>query len=162
MTGPDAVEAFLDGITDPGRRGDARALAAMMAEVTGERPYLGYDKIVGFGRYHYRYPSGREGDAAILGFSPTSRGLTIYVASGFVGYEDLLAGLGKHRTTKVCLYVRRLDDLDLGVLRRLLERSADHIEQTVRALGAVPRLSEMPPYDPRQRSSATTSPRPDR
>jgi len=70
LSHPDEVEALLDGIADAGRRSDARALAAMMAEVTGERAYLGYEKIVGFGRYHYRYASGREGDAAILSEMP--------------------------------------------------------------------------------------------
>ena len=140
------VDALIDTLPDPTLRDDSRALATLMAEATGDQGEVWSAKMVGFGRCHYRYPTGREGDASKVGFSPTSRGLTIYLLSGMAGYEDLLGRLGKFRTGKVCLYVRHLDDVDRDVLRQVVDRSVRHVDQTVRALGALPRMSDMPPY----------------
>ena len=105
-------------------------------------------KLVGFGEYHYRYASGREGDASKIGFAPTARGLTIYLLSGMVGYEDLLDPIGAHTRGKLGLYVRRLADLDIDVLRQVLDRCVRHLDQVVRTRGSIPRMSEMPPWDP--------------
>ena len=132
----------------PGQREDAEALIELMRDVTGHEPTIGYERIIGFGQYHYRYASGREGDAAVIGFAPRGKQFTIYLTSGMVGYDDLLDRLGKHTTTKVCLYFRRLADLDQVVLRELIERSVDHVRQVEADLGALPRMSEMPPYRP--------------
>jgi hypothetical protein len=118
-----SVAAFLGGIQDPARAKDCREVAAMMRAATGEKPRMWGPSIVGFGQYHYVYDSGREGDACIVGFSPRKGDLTIYIVPGFSAYGDLLARLGKHRTAKVCLYIKRLDDIDRAVLRELIERS---------------------------------------
>lgn len=114
------VDAFIDGIDDAGRRADARRVCALMAEITGEPPRLWGPSIVGFGRVHYVYESGREGDWFAVGFSPRKRNLTLYIMPGFAAYDDLMARLGKHKTGKACLYVNRLADVDEGVLRALI------------------------------------------
>ena len=92
-----------------------------MVEVTGEQPTMWGGSIVGFGTYHYRYASGREGDGPAVGFSPRKQALTIYVSEGFEAYDDLLARLGPHSTGKSCLYIKRLADVDEDVLRSLVE-----------------------------------------
>jgi hypothetical protein len=140
------VEALLATLP-AAQRADAETLIGLMSEATRSPGRIGYEKIVGFGHYHYRYASGREGDSSPVGFAATSRGLTIYLISGFRGYDDLLGQLGKHTKTKYCLYVRRLADVNVDVLRRLIQRSVRHVEATERAMGAVPRLAEMPPWD---------------
>ena len=122
-----SVEAFLDAVDDERRRSDARVVAGMMAEVTGSTGIMWGSSIVGFGTYHYRYASGREGTFFETGFSPRKRALTLYVMAGFSEYEDLLGRLGRHTTGKSCLYVRRLADVDLDVLRDLLARSVDYV-----------------------------------
>ena len=122
-----SVEAFLDAVDDERRRSDARVVARMMAEITGSTGVMWGSSILGFGTYHYRYASGREGTFFETGFSPRKRALTLYVMAGFSEYEDLLGGLGRHTTGKSCLYVRRLADVDLGVLRDLLARSVDYV-----------------------------------
>jgi Domain of unknown function (DU1801) len=122
-TGAD-VEAFLDGIPDDRSRADARALGALMAEVTGEQPVLWGPSIVGFGTYHYRYDSGHEGDAPLTAFSPRKQHLVIYLVSGFEDrHRALVEQVGPHRAGKGCLYVKRLADVDLAVLRQLIDRS---------------------------------------
>jgi len=144
---PAEVEAVVDAVPDPGVRADSRAFATLVTEVTGEPAWLGSPKIIGFGRCHWRYPTGREGDSAKVGFSPTPRGLTVYLMSGFVGYDDILGRLGRHSIGKSCLYLRRLEDVDGDALRALIDRSVRHIDQTVAALGALPRMSDMPPFE---------------
>ena len=116
---PDA-DAFLAAVADPARREDARAVAAMMARVAGEPARMWGKTIVGVGRYHYRYDSGREGDMCRLGFSPRAKELVLYVLLDTPEEAALLARLGRHRTGKSCLYVRRLGDVDAGVLEQLL------------------------------------------
>ena len=131
-----SVEAFLDAVEDERKRSDARVVAGMMAEITGATGVMWGSSIVGFGSYHYRYASGREGDFLETGFSPRKRALTLYVMAGFSEYDDLLGRLGKHTTGKSCLYVKRLSDIDLDVLRELLERSVAHIREKYSAAGA--------------------------
>ena len=94
-----------------------------MQEVTGEPPVMWGDSIVGFGTYHYRYKSGREGDWPRTGFSPRKQYLAIYIMPGFDSYEALLARLGKHRTSVSCLYINKLADVDLDVLREIIAES---------------------------------------
>jgi hypothetical protein len=120
------VEAFIAAIPDAQKRKDSEALCRLMAEETGEPPRMWGKSIVGFGSYHYTYASGREGDSMALGFSPRKGSLTLYLMDGFSGYEELLGRLGKHSTGKSCLYVKRLSDVDLGVLRELVGRSYRH------------------------------------
>ena len=117
------VEAFLDRIEDPRKREDSRAICRLMAEETGEPPRMWGTGIVGFGTYHYTYASGREGDWMALGFAPRKASLTLYLMDGFGGYEELLARLGKHSTGRSCLYVKRLSDVDVDVLREMVRRS---------------------------------------
>jgi len=143
---PGGVTEFLDGIEDEGRRADCRSLLGVMRGITGEEPQLWGSSMVGFGTYHYRYASGREGDYFKVGFSPRKANLTLYLMSGMVGYDDLLARLGPHKTGKSCIYVKRLDDLDREVLAELIERSVAHIDEVYDAAGGAPRMSEMPPH----------------
>ena len=122
-----SVDAFIDAVDDEHKRTDCRTVAELMAEITGAEGVMWGSSIVGFGSYHYRYASGREGDFFEAGFSPRKRALTIYVMAGFEEYDDLLARLGKHSTGKSCLYVKRLADIDLEVLREMLIRSVAYI-----------------------------------
>lgn len=122
-----SVNAFIDAVDDEHKRADCRVVARMMAEITGAEGVMWGASIVGFGDYHYRYASGREGDFFEAGFSPRKRALTIYVMAGFSEYEDLLGALGKYTTGKSCLYVKRLSDVDLDVLREILTRSVAYI-----------------------------------
>jgi hypothetical protein len=118
------VDAYLDALPDQRRRAEARTLAVLMADVTGERPVMWGPTIVGFGTYHYRYASGREGDSPVAAFAPRAREHVVYLVSGFEDrYAKDVAALGPHRTGKGCLYLKSLDGVDLDVLRRLVDRS---------------------------------------
>lgn len=125
-----SVRAFLDGVGDDQRRADCYAVLDLMREVTGEEPVLWGPSIVGFGSYHYRYASGREGDWMLTGFSPRKRELTLYVMAGFKRYDELMARLGSYRTGKSCLYLKRLTDVDVDVLRDLVAASVAHMRKT--------------------------------
>lgn len=118
-----SVEEFLNGIENRTRREDGLAMLDLMREVTGEEARMWGSSIVGFGSYHYVYESGREGDAMLTGFSPRKQNLAIYVMPGFSAYDSLLDKLGKHKTGKSCLYINKLADVDLKVLRTLVRRS---------------------------------------
>ncbi len=122
LTG-ESVEAFLDAIARDDRRRDARALDGLLRRITGEVPAMWGPSIVGYGAYHYRYASGREGDFLRLGFAPGDRHLVLYVMPGLDAFDEVLERLGTHRTGVGCLYLRRLDDVDEGVLTELLERA---------------------------------------
>jgi len=122
-----SVEAFLAKIEDEKKRKDAQAVNALMRKVTGHEPKMWGDSIVGYGSYHYKYASGREGDWMLAGFSPRKQALTLYIMSGFEEYDELLAKLGKHTTGKSCLYIKKLEDVNLDVLRELVERSVAHM-----------------------------------
>ncbi len=127
-TGAD-VEGFLAGVDNARRKADSQTLLAMMKRITGLEPEMWGPSIVGFGSYHYRYDSGREGDMPMTGFSPRKQSLTVYVMPGFAGSEDLLARLGKHRTSVSCLYINKLADVDQEVLAELIGRSFAHMRQ---------------------------------
>jgi hypothetical protein len=119
-----SVAEFLARVPDERRREDAHRLCDTMQEITGEPPTMWGTSIVGFGTYHYRYASGHEGDAPLAGFSPRSQHLVIYLAAGFGDrYQSVLARLGPHKAGKGCLYLKRLDDVDYGALRELIDRS---------------------------------------
>ena len=144
---PKDVTVFIDGIQSDARREDCQRLLSLMRQVTGEEPQLWSGSMVGFGSYHYRYASGREGDYFKVGFAPRKANLTIYLMSGVVGYDDLLVRLGPHTEGKSCIYVKRLHDIDMDVLTALIERSVAHIDKVWADTGGVPRMSEMPPPD---------------
>ena len=124
-----SVEAFIDAVEHPRRREDARILLELMRRVTGEDPVMWGAAIVGFGRYHYRYASGQEGDWPIVGFSPRRQNLSIYIMPGFEAYGDLLSRLGKHKTGKSCLYVNKLADVDVDVLEALVRATAEEMKR---------------------------------
>ena len=116
------VNAFLDRVTPAKRARDARRLVKLMREVTGEEPVL-ERTIVGFGRYHYRYESGREGDAPGAAFAPRRQASAIYLSDGTASHEADLAKLGPHTAGVGCVYLKDLDDIDLEVLKRIVRRS---------------------------------------
>jgi hypothetical protein len=120
------VDAFIDAVESDRRREDARTVLAAFREVTGEEPVMWGPSMVGFGSIHYRYASGREGDAMAAGFSPRKAALVVYLAEGFDGREELLARLGPHTIGRACLYLKRLDTVDLDVLRELVGLSYRH------------------------------------
>ena len=118
------VDGFIDAVANETRRCDARVLCELMTSVTGEAPVMWGSSIVGFGSYHYRYESGRSGDAPVAAFSPRKTNLVVYLVGGFEDrYPKLLERLGPHTTGMSCLYLKRLADVDLHVLRQLVERS---------------------------------------
>ena len=125
-----SVEVFLAGIEDAQKQQDCRTLVAIMQEATGAAPRMWGDAIVGFGHYHYKYASGREGDWFLTGFSPRKQNLTLYIMAGFDHYDALLARLGKHSIGKSCLYVKRLADVDMPVLTELVVESVAHMQAT--------------------------------
>ena len=118
-----SVAAFIGGLGDETKRADAKALVKVMQRATGEKPKMWGPSIVGFGSYHYKYESGREGDMPLAGFSPRKAAMVLYIMTGFSDSEVLLAKLGKHTTGKVCLYVKRLADVDLKVLETIVVKS---------------------------------------
>jgi hypothetical protein len=124
-----SVEAFLAGIADPKRREDALAVMKLMKSITRAEPTMWGDSIVGFDSYHYVYKSGREGDWFLTGFSPRKQALTLYIMAGFSRYEALMQQLGKYRTGKACLYINKLEDVDLKVLRELITESVRHLKR---------------------------------
>ncbi|SDZ11551.1 DUF1801 domain-containing protein [Herbiconiux ginsengi] len=124
-----SVDDFIAGQPSEKVRADSRALIELMSRITGEAPRMWGPTIVGFGSYHYRYASGREGDAPLAAFSPRRPELVIYVTPEALDAETM-AGLGKHRATKACVYVKQLDDVNLDVLATLVERSISVAEST--------------------------------
>lgn len=115
-----SVDGFLDAVADPQRRSDAHAILSLIERVSGEKAQMWGPSIVGCGRYHYTYESGRQGDSCRLGFSPRANEFALYVGAGSPDAAPLLARLGKHRMGKGCLYIKRLCDVDAGVLESLV------------------------------------------
>ena len=118
-----SVEKFIASVENKRRREDGLTLLEMMREITGLEPEMWGPSIIGFGDYHYKYASGREGDMFLTGFSPRKQSLSLYIMDGFDGRDDLLARLGKHRRSVSCLYVNKLADVDMDVLRELVSRA---------------------------------------
>jgi hypothetical protein len=126
--GVDAVESYLASLDDEQTVADSRTLIAMMHRVSGQDPQLWNVGTIGFDTYHYKYESGREGDATPVSFYPRKDKLTIYLMDGTARYSELLAGMGKHTTSRVCLYVKRLSDIDLGVLEQIVRESYEYVK----------------------------------
>jgi len=118
-----SVAAFIDALADPARRADSKTLVNLMQTATGEKPKLWGPSIIGFGSYHYKYDSGREGDAPLVGFSPRKSATVLYITTGFSDREALLAQLGKHTHGKGCLYIKKLADVDQKVLETMIVKS---------------------------------------
>jgi hypothetical protein len=122
-----SVDDFITAIENPRRRADALVSLAIYKEVTGLQPVMWGPSIIGFGSIHYVYETGREGDMPAAGFSPRKANLTFYVGDGFKGAEVLYARLGKHKKSVACLYVNKLDDVDLDVLREIIARDYEEV-----------------------------------
>lgn len=120
---------FIAAVEHPTRRADAQALCAVMAGISGEPPVMWGPSIIGFGRYHYRYDSGHEGDAPLIGFSPRKANLVVYLMPGFEDRQHLLSRLGKAKTSVSCLYINKLADVDMDVLRELIAASLDEMRR---------------------------------
>jgi len=118
-----SVKQFIDGLENSSRKKDCLTVKKMMQEITGKRARMWGSSIVGFGSYHYKYASGREGDYLVTGFSPRKQNFTIYIMPGYTNYQHLLDKIGKHKLGRSCLYVKSLDDIDLDVLRTLVTDS---------------------------------------
>jgi len=123
------VETFLKGVPNEKKRQDSFAILELMKQVTGKKPEMWGDSIVGFGSYSYTNTTGRENSWFLTGFSPRKQSLTLYIMSGFDEYDKLLGKLGKHSTGKSCLYIKKLEDVDMDVLKELVKQSVDHMEK---------------------------------
>jgi hypothetical protein len=125
-----SVNKFLNAVEDPQRRKDSIKVCEIMQAITKQEPKMWGPAIVGFGTYHYVYESGREGDWMLVGFSPRKNALTLYIMSGFSAYAELMKDLGKFKTGKSCLYIKKLEDIDLKVLKKLIRESIKYIKKT--------------------------------
>ncbi|HMB58739.1 MAG TPA: DUF1801 domain-containing protein [Xanthomonadales bacterium] len=125
-----SVKEYLDAVDDEQQKKDCQEIGRMMQGITGKKPRMWGTSIVGFGSYHYRYASGREGDWPLCGFSPRKQAMSLYIMSGFGDYEELMARLGKHKTGKSCLYIKKLDDVDREVLKQVVSRSVKYMRET--------------------------------
>ena len=122
---PEDVQTFVNAVENKTRKADAHSLLEIFSRVTGEKPRFWPPSIIGFGAYHYKYESGREGDSILVGFSPRKANLVMYVMGSVGADHPLMAKLGKHKTGKACLYVNKLADIDLSVLEEIIKLSYD-------------------------------------
>jgi len=123
-----SVKDFLKSVTDAQKKKDSLVLIDMMSKITKEKPKMWGPSIIGFGSYHYKYESGHEGDMCITGFSPRKAAISIYILMGFNKSPELLEKLGKFKTGKSCLYVKKLEDIDVKVLENLIKDSVKYIK----------------------------------
>lgn len=124
-----SVEKFIKNIADADARADCRVILQIMKQATKAEPKMWGTSIVGFGMYRYKYASGREGDWPLTGFSPRKLSLTLYIMPGFARYEELMQKLGKYKTGKSCLYIKKLTDVNLAVLKQLVKQSVDYMKK---------------------------------
>jgi hypothetical protein len=125
-----SVESFLKAIQDEQVRNDCWTIVDIMQKATKAKPQMWGAGIVGFGSYHYKYASGREADWMLTGFSPRKQNITLYLMGGFDNHSELLAQLGKHSCAKSCLYIKRLSDVHLPTLRKLVKSSVQYMKKT--------------------------------
>ena len=125
-----SVVDYLNSVENEVKRADSFKILELMQEVSGEEPLMWGDSIIGFGKYRYKYASGRQAEWFLTGFAPRKQNLTLYIMSGFENYEQLLGQLGKYKTGKSCLYINKLEDVNLDVLRKLVKESVDHMVET--------------------------------
>jgi len=119
----DSVTKFLNTVEDEVKRNDCFEIVEMMKEVTKEPPKMWGTSIIGFGKYHYKYDSGHEGDMCVIGLSPRKQNIALYIPGGIHKYDDLLEKLGKHKTGKGCLYINNLQKVNVGVLKEIINES---------------------------------------
>ena len=124
-----SVEDFLNSVTDPVKRADSFRIMELISKHTGFQPKMWGPAIIGFGSYHYNYASGREGDAPLAGFSPRKDSITVYMAVDFENRKELLQKLGKHKSSKVCIYIKKLDDVDPDVLMKIVTASMKRVQE---------------------------------
>jgi len=124
-----SVDAFIEAVPDEARRADARALVALMTRITGEGPHMWGPSIIGFGSYRYRYESGHGGESCRIGFSPRKAELVLYALNAYTDQGALLARLGKHKTGKGCLYIKKLADVDMTVLEEIIRARIAHMDE---------------------------------
>lgn len=124
-----SVAKFLASIKDEVMRADCETIGTIMRQTTKADPKMWGSSIVGFGDYHYKYESGREGEWFLTGFSPRKQNLTLYIMAGFARYEELMSSLGKYKTGKSCLYIKSLADVHLPTLKKLIQESVKHLRQ---------------------------------
>jgi hypothetical protein len=132
----ESVKDFLNRIPEAERREDCFAIAKMMEEITGEKPVMWGPSIVGFGTYSYKYASGHEGDWPITSFSPRKKDLTLYIMIGFEKYPELMEKLGKHSASKSCLYIKRLADIHVPTLKKLIKTGIKDLKAHTKAQAA--------------------------
>jgi hypothetical protein len=125
----DSVQSYLDSIEPEQKRADAAVILEIMREAIKLEPVM-WGKIVGFGKYHYKYASGREGDSMLIGFAARKQALTLYVMAGAGEHDDLLQKLGKYETGVGCLYIKRLSDVHVPTLKKLIQKSARRMAKT--------------------------------
>lgn len=145
---PRPVAELIQQIGDEKMRADAVELTHLMAQATDEEPVVWNATTIGFGQYQYRYASGKEGDFFDIGFAPRKGHLTLYVMSGLAGFDDLLARLGPHESSKSTVHIKRLEDVDRAVLDELVRECVAHLRRVENELGAIPRMSDIPPRVP--------------
>ena len=126
---PIAPQDFLAGVEPARRRADGETLLQFFSDLTGFEPVMWGPSIIGYGRYHYKYDSGREGDFLATGFSPRKASLSIYIMPGYQDYSEILSRLGKHKIGKSCLYVNKLDDIDMDVLSELVQTGLKDLDR---------------------------------
>ena len=131
-----SVKEFLNQIPDKERRDDCFAIAKMMEEATGAKPKMWGPSIVGFGSFHYKYDSGREGDWLLTGFSPRKKDLTVYMMMGFAKHTEMMEKLGKYSHAQSCLYIKRLSDIHIPTLKKLIKTSVKELKAYVKAQAA--------------------------
>jgi hypothetical protein len=124
-----SVVKFLKGVENEQRQSDALKMLELMLKITKREAKMWGSSMVGFGSYHYKYASGREGDWLLTGFSPRKKDLTVYIMNGFSSYSDLMSKLGKYKTGKSCLYIKKLEDIDLKVLSQLIRKSVSDMRK---------------------------------
>lgn len=124
-----SAEAFIASVEHPTRRADADVLLALFKDITGKAPVMWGPAMIGFGQYHYKYESGREGDFLCTGFSPRKAALSIYIMPGYEDFSEILARLGKHKIGKSCLYINKLADIDLTVLEELIREGLKRMKE---------------------------------
>lgn len=124
-----SVASYLSGLAPERKRDEARQLDVLFQKVTGFTPVMWGPSIIGYGRYHYRYASGREGAFLATGFAPRKANFSIYIMPGYTDFSDILVGLGKHKTGKSCLYINKLADIDLTVLEELIRAGLKDLDQ---------------------------------
>lgn len=124
-----SVDKFLKSVEDENERNDCYAVLELMRKITKDKPSMWGTSIVGFGSYHYKYESGREGDWFLTGFSPRKQNLTLYIMAGFKRYPELMEKLGKYKTGSSCLYIKKLSDIDIKILKELVKESVKYLKE---------------------------------